>query len=151
MVQNQSNGCVGIDCSRVATLMCLILTPTIKVTFHLHFQLLMKAAEAAMVVLREAQLWIAKRILVHTAVYTWSPSPHLSRPPFQQLAKLRRWKGNEKAAFLHFKGGKTNLGEPSAAIYQDGFQWLWHGWNHQPSFVPVNITKASIETEKVHL
>ena len=36
--------------------MCLILTPTIKVTFHLHFQLLMKAAEAAIVVLREAQL-----------------------------------------------------------------------------------------------
>ena len=30
--------------SSVATLMCLILTPTIKVTFHLHFQRLMKAA-----------------------------------------------------------------------------------------------------------
>ena len=34
----------------------------------------------------------------------------------QRLAK-RRWK-EMKTAFLHFKGGKTNLGEPSVAIYQ---------------------------------
>jgi len=35
---------IAVARSSVATLMCLILTPTIKVTFHLHFQRLMKAA-----------------------------------------------------------------------------------------------------------
>ena len=34
---------IAVERSSVATLMCLILTPTIKVTFHLHFQRLMKA------------------------------------------------------------------------------------------------------------
>ena len=34
---------IAVARSSVATLMCLILTPTIKVTFHLHFQRLMKA------------------------------------------------------------------------------------------------------------
>ena len=102
VVQNQSLYWLQYSC----TPMCLILTPTIKVTF--------------------------RRAFDESSSFTRSPTlncktdsgaarlrcpllPYLSRPAEPTRRNTRQWK-EMKTAFLHFKGGKTNLGEPSVAI-----------------------------------